>query len=64
MVNGQKIILDDDSRTLSGLLQQLGYCGDAFAVALNGDFVARTTYGEVALGEGDRLDIVAPMVGG
>lgn len=36
----------------------------AFAVALNGEFVPRTQYAEVILNEGDALDIVTPVGGG
>ncbi|WP_444930173.1 sulfur carrier protein ThiS [Microbulbifer sp. SSSA002] len=49
---------------LAALLQQLGYCGEAFAVALNGGFVARTEYRNTEINNGDSLDIVAPVVGG
>ena len=34
------------------------------AVALNGEFVARSTYANVTLNQGDELDIVAPVGGG
>ncbi|TLM73923.1 sulfur carrier protein ThiS [Microbulbifer harenosus] len=64
MVNGEAITIQPGGKTVECLLQQLGYQGETFAVALNGDFVARDTYGEVALNEGDSVDIVAPVVGG
>ena len=35
-----------------------------FAVALNGDFVARAQHGTRALNAGDRLDVVSPVAGG
>jgi sulfur carrier protein len=35
-----------------------------FAVALNGNFVARTQHGVRALRAGDRLDVVSPVAGG
>jgi sulfur carrier protein len=35
-----------------------------FAVALNGDFVARTQHAARALRPGDRLDVVQPVAGG
>ncbi|WP_193165213.1 sulfur carrier protein ThiS [Microbulbifer hainanensis] len=50
--------------SLAELLLQLGYTGETFAVALNGDFVARADYSRVKIGEGDCLDVVAPVVGG
>ncbi|WP_323843783.1 sulfur carrier protein ThiS [Microbulbifer magnicolonia] len=49
---------------LGSLLRKLGYSGDTFAVALNGDFVARTDYLHTEIGDGDTLDVVAPVVGG
>ncbi|WP_226667137.1 sulfur carrier protein ThiS [Microbulbifer aggregans] len=63
-VNGEQVTLEKNSGTVAGLLQTLGYIGETFAVALNGDFVARATYGETPLNDGDSLDIVAPVVGG
>jgi sulfur carrier protein len=35
-----------------------------YAVALNGDFVARAQHGARALQTGDRLDVVSPVAGG
>ncbi len=35
-----------------------------FAVALNGDFVARTQHAARALQAGDKLDVVQPVAGG
>ena len=35
-----------------------------FAVAVNTEFVAKTTYAERALQDGDQVDIVRPVVGG
>lgn len=63
IVNGQSRSFET-SADLSSLLEQLGYSGDTFAVALNGDFVARTDYAETEIKEGDALDVVAPVVGG
>ena len=35
-----------------------------FAVAVNTEFVAKTTYAERELQDGDQVDIVRPVVGG
>jgi sulfur carrier protein len=35
-----------------------------YAVALNGDFVARGQHGARTLKAGDRLDVVSPVAGG
>lgn len=53
-----------DANTVSELLQQLGYSGNRFAVALNGEFLTRAQYVQTPLSENDMLDIVAPVVGG
>ncbi|WGL17704.1 sulfur carrier protein ThiS [Microbulbifer bruguierae] len=63
LVNGEHVHFEE-GKTLAGLLRQLGYSGETFAVALNGDFVPRTTYEKTSLTAGDNLDIVAPVVGG
>ncbi|MCW8126514.1 sulfur carrier protein ThiS [Microbulbifer halophilus] len=49
---------------LPGLLRELGYSGETFAVAVNGDFVPRAQYPDTRIAEGDHLDVVAPVVGG
>lgn len=41
-----------------------GYSGEQIAVAVNGDFVPRSTYAEHQLTADDRVDIVAPIQGG
>lgn len=63
-VNGKALTLADGGLTIARLLKLQGYCGETFAVALNGNFVPRARYAEVPLAEDDRLDIVAPVVGG
>ncbi|GAB2882504.1 sulfur carrier protein ThiS [Microbulbifer echini] len=62
-INGELYSLEFPTE-LTVLLQQLGYCGEAFAVAVNGDFVARSEYSSTQINNGDSLDIVAPVVGG
>lgn len=49
---------------LAGLLCELGYSGETFAVAINGDFVPRAQYVKTRIEDGDSLDVVAPVVGG
>ncbi|WP_027329067.1 sulfur carrier protein ThiS [Marinimicrobium agarilyticum] len=53
-----------DQTLLSEALAQWDYGEQKLAVAINGEFVPRSRYGEVALREGDRLDIVKPVGGG
>ncbi|MCO1335505.1 sulfur carrier protein ThiS [Microbulbifer sp. OS29] len=54
----------ESSIELVALLEQLGYRGEIFAVAVNGGFVARSEYSVIDIHDGDSLDIVAPVVGG
>ena len=51
-------------QSLSELLGQWGYQNDKVAVAVNGDFVPRSYYGETALQAGDQVDVLAPVQGG
>lgn len=53
----------DENITLSAFLEQYPPTG-SFAVALNGEFVPRSCYGEKILADGDQVDIVAPVGGG
>ena len=62
-VNGEVRELED-GLTVSGALDWLGFEGEGFAVAVNGEFVPRATYPEHRLQDGDQLDVVAPMQGG
>lgn len=49
---------------LSEALQQWGYGDGKIAVAINGEFVPRSTYNERELLNGDQIDIVKPVGGG
>ena len=64
-LNGQACDLPAEA-TLQALLRQRGYDMDAaaFACAVNGRFVPRSQWSLHALGEGDRVDVVAPVTGG
>lgn len=50
--------------TLAGLLETLGMKADRVAVELNRDIVPRENWGETALKEGDRLEVVHFVGGG
>jgi sulfur carrier protein len=62
-----KIIVNGDAHevpaaaSLARALDQLGFGGAVVATALNGEFVASAARAEVALSEGDRLEVLAPM---
>ncbi len=49
--------------TVADALQAYG-AKPPYAVALNGDFVARGLYAQRSLQAGDRLDVVQPVAGG
>lgn len=49
---------------LGDALQQWGYGDSKIAVAINGEFVPRSTYAERELRNGDQIDIVKPVGGG
>jgi sulfur carrier protein len=65
-----EVILNGESRALPGAtsvshaLQAWGYQCERIAVAINGEFVARTDYAQRLLDERDLVDVVAPMQGG
>ncbi len=65
-----KIIVNGDARdvpptaSLESALDRLGFRGAVVATALNGEFVASAARVGVALSEGDRIEVLAPMQGG
>ena len=63
VVNGQGRDVDGPT-TVAQFLESLGFDGRYVAVARNGDVIERATFGDVALEEGDRLEIVRPVGGG
>ena len=62
IVNGQS--LDVTATLLDAALGELGYGDARVATALNGEFVPRPARANTSLGDGDRLEILAPMQGG
>lgn len=65
-----KILLNDQEKllnqplSLQDALAEWGYQGQAFAVARNGAFVARSQQATTQLQDGDVIDILKPMSGG
>ena len=49
---------------LSDALQHWGYGDNKIAVAINQEFVPRSTYSERRLNANDQIDIVRPVGGG
>lgn len=50
--------------TVAALVEALGYAGKRIAVERNGEIVPRGRHAEVALADGDRLEIVVAVGGG
>jgi sulfur carrier protein len=65
-----ELSVNNESKSLAGntllsdALQQWGYGESKIAVAINGEFVPRSTYTERELLNGDQIDIVKPVGGG
>ncbi|HTH58713.1 MAG TPA: sulfur carrier protein ThiS [Paraburkholderia sp.] len=59
----QKPLSLPEGATLADALAAYG-ARPPYAVALNGDFVARAQHAKRALKSGDRLDVVSPVAGG
>ncbi|MCB8839524.1 sulfur carrier protein ThiS [Aurantimonas sp. VKM B-3413] len=62
IVNGER--REAEAVTLAALLLDLGYEGAIVATAINGDFVPASDREAQPLGDGDRVEILAPMQGG
>ncbi|MGH1472379.1 MAG: sulfur carrier protein ThiS [Cellvibrionaceae bacterium] len=64
------ISLNGDSQTitentlLSDAMVQWDFSEKKCAVAINGEFVPRSTYGAITLHDNDDIDVVAPVGGG
>ena len=54
----------ESGKNLAELLGDWGFECQRVAVAINEDFVPRSTYADVSLKAGDRVDVVAPVQGG
>jgi sulfur carrier protein len=61
-VNGEAT--ETDSATVAALVMSLGFAETQVATALNGDFVPRDKRAATQLGDGDKVEIVAPRQGG
>lgn len=64
-----KIVLNGAAREIAAMhldaaLEELGYGPRFVATAVNGDFVPAGRRAETALGEGDRVEVLAPRQGG
>lgn len=62
-LNNQPQTLAPNTR-LSDALITWGFANSKIAVAINQEFVSRSTYNERILMQGDQIDIVKPVGGG
>ena len=62
-VNGEEKTFETQTLTVQKLLEEMNF-GSGIAVALNEEFVLKTTYSKTNINDGDRLDILSPVQGG
>jgi sulfur carrier protein len=62
-VNGE-VLETGPSLTVQGLIAQQQLAGQRVAVELNGDVVPRSRWSEVALKDGDQIELVRAIGGG
>jgi len=63
IINGESRVLSP-AETLTALVEQLGMKSDRVAIELNREIVPREQWGQTALKDGDRLEIVHFVGGG
>ena len=63
IINGQKKNLQKPL-SIEHLLEVEGYGDMLVAIARNGVFIARTSYEDIIVADGDEIEIVSPMQGG
>lgn len=61
-INGKEVCCEKNS-TLTDVLSQYG-TQTSFALAVNGSFVGKDHYQDYQLKQGDKIDILTPIVGG
>lgn len=64
-----KVVLNGDAREIAAAnldqaLNELGYTDGSIATAVNGTFIPKMERRHKLLGDGDRIEVVAPMQGG
>jgi len=63
-INGNPKTFDADINTLAALVEKLGLVGKRLAIERNGEIVPKSTFAEVPLQTGDKLEIVGAVGGG
>ncbi len=63
-INGKAREFEATISTLSDLVEKLGLTGKRLAIERNGEIVSKSTFAEVPLQNGDKLEIVGAVGGG
>lgn len=63
-INGNPRTFDADINTVATLVEKLGLAGKRLAIERNGEIVPKSTFAEVSLKNGDKLEIVGAVGGG
>ena len=63
-INGNPRTFDAGITTVAALVEKLGLVGKRLAIERNGEIVTKSTFAEVALQNGDKLEIVGAVGGG
>ena len=63
-INGNSRSFDVEAMTVGTLVEKLGLTGKRLAIERNGEIVPKSTFAEVTLQTGDKLEIVGAVGGG
>jgi len=63
IVNGKRQSIPN-GLNVKEMIEAIGHKGEGFALALNGTFVALTTYETTMVRDNDSVEILAPVQGG
>jgi sulfur carrier protein len=63
-INGKAREFEATISTLADLVEKLGLTGKRLAIERNGEIVPKSTFAEVSLQNGDKLEIVGAVGGG
>jgi sulfur carrier protein len=63
-LNGQAQEYNNNTLSVTALLDKEGYADKQIAIAINGQFIPRSSYDAHIINNNDEIEIVAPMQGG
>ena len=64
MLNGESVILNNETTTIAQLIEQLLLTGKRIAVEINEEIVPRSAHATTPLCAGDKVEIVHAIGGG